>query len=246
MTDRFPRQPQLAALSRKSDGLGGGLLSPSAESMRLYRYCGIPSPVDGVGPLSEGNVRPFARFRLQNVFGAHMKWMGRERFVNKHTPNTLRLRYLYEVFRNARFIHIIRNGCAVAASLRKVGWWENLHLWWCGCTPRQLAKRGVAPLAVAAMHWKNQVDEALRQKSFLPASRYTECRYERLLRDPERVLKRLLAFCGLNWQPRLARAIGRAAIQPERAERWRHQLDAPQRGDIFRAAGDRLVQLGYA
>jgi hypothetical protein len=45
----------------------------------------------------------------------------------------------------------------------------------------------------------------------LPPERFIEVDYEALVADPEPVSRRLIATCGLNWDP--------ACLQPERNER---------------------------
>ena len=79
---------------------------------------------------------------------------------------------LFRASPEARFIHIIRDGRDVAASLRGL--------------PSAPGDGGIA--AIAAL-WRDTIWRARRAAAHLP--HYTEVRYEALVSEPERVLREL-------------------------------------------------------
>jgi len=129
--------------------------------------------------------------------------------------------------------------------LNKVDWWPDLNLWWLGKTPRQWAEEGGDPLALCAMHWKKQVREILTHKDYLPAGQYLEIRYERLMDDPWRVLKEILAFCRLEWTAQFERAVNRIGLRPGNKDKWMELMDRDAIAVIRQSAGDLLSELGY-
>src|SRR4029079_13301982 len=80
----------------------------------------------------------------------------------------------------ARFIHLIRDGRDVALSYQKAGA-NNL------------------PLYESARDWAAQVRATRRQVREL--SYYLEVRYENLMLEPEKTLRRICEFLDLAWDP---------------------------------------------
>jgi hypothetical protein len=89
------------------------------------------------------------------------------------------LTLLGQAFPGARFIHVIRDGRACAASF---------HRRWKFNPVRTMVR------------WKQAVREGMRQGASL-GSRYVEVRYEDLTNNPESTLRRLLAFLDLPFEP---------------------------------------------
>jgi len=99
LTDLYPQFPQLSILSRIPGRRRFPHLWPSAEAIQVYEYCGVMEKLrQKRESLVESDVTEEARSRLQYVVRSHMRWMGRRRFINKNTENTMRIRYLKEVF----------------------------------------------------------------------------------------------------------------------------------------------------
>ena len=82
-------------------------------------------------------------------------------------------RRLAELFPEADFVHLVRDGRDVAASFLELGWAGSIE--------------------EAALHWKLRVRRGRRAGARLPAGRYHELRYEELVADPEPSLRRLCA-----------------------------------------------------
>jgi Sulfotransferase family len=158
-----------------------------------------------------------------------------------HTPtNFRRALTLLRLFPEARFIHLVRDGRAVAASLLPLDWGPNnaLH---------------------AAEYWMARCAAGLAAESQLGPERVLRVRFEDLVSNPGFVLQRIATFAGLDYQPAMAEGAGLQPGRyhqqqhhlvgqppdPSRLDRWRQSL-APRQVEIFEAeAGDVLSLLGY-
>jgi hypothetical protein len=157
-----------------------------------------------------------------------------------HTPTNFRRSVtMLRLFPEVRFIHLVRDGRAVAASLLPLDWGPNnvMH---------------------AAEFWMARCAAGLGGELEL-ADRVLRVRYEDLVTDPEAILRRIAAFAGLEYEPAMAlgaghrpsrynerqhRLVGQAP-DPSRASRWQESLTAREI-EIFEAeAGEFLEMLGY-
>lgn len=108
----------------------------------------------------------------------YMRRRGKRRWVEKTPAYTLHLDFLDDLFPDARYIHIIRDGRDVVAShADRWGYRSALH---------------------ATSTWGQYVQAARRFGRRAP-TRYHEIRYESLVTDPEESLKPLLAFLDEPW-----------------------------------------------
>jgi hypothetical protein len=113
---------------------------------------------------------------------------------------TLMVPHILETFPEARFIHIVRDGRAVALSYLKK---QKKKI---DDVPRFYQKNGYdAPfddlLETFARSWKRHIEEVERQKSPvgpLDEGRLHELSYEDFCADPRAQLRRVIAFIGLD------------------------------------------------
>jgi Sulfotransferase family len=159
-----------------------------------------------------------------------------------HTPTNFRRgRTLLRMFPEARFIHLVRDGRAVAASLLPLDWGPNNSL-------------------QAAEFWMARCASGLAAELELGTERVLRVRYEDVLTEPEITLRRIASFAGLDYEPAMAagggsrpsryheqqhRLVGEAP-DPTRIEEWRQVLSSRDI-EIFEAeAAEFLEALGYA
>lgn len=171
--------------------------------------------------------------------------------LDKHPGYSLHVRTIRRLLPKARFIHLIRDGRDVAASMIAV------H-----------AKMGFAPahLAAAAGKWRQFVCAARDAREFGDA--YLEVRYEQFLEARIETYARVLDFCRLPYErswieetlaansfekmkERGAAPDPRLTLSPNRYHRgtaggWREDFSAWDRFEFDRVAGDILCELGYA
>ena len=116
------------------------------------------------------------RRMISVLFDTHARRDGKLRWVNKTPANIDVLPALCRVFPEMRFVHCLRDGRDVAASLLSQPW-------------------GPKTIEEAAQWW---VDKVRAGQAFgaLHPSRYFEVRFEDLLAAPEYTLSRVFAFLG--------------------------------------------------
>jgi hypothetical protein len=183
---------------------------------------------------------------------------GKPRWGDKTPGYARHLTTIASLLPEARFIHLIRDGRDVAASLR-----------------RQWFAPG-RDMKVLARHWRDEVREARRQGATVP--HYLEVRYEALVRKPEAALRRTADFIDLPFDPamlshheradarlaqhgarlnragrevvtlaqrRAQQAATRGPVDPNRIGNWRQTLTSAEIAAFEAEAGDLLEELGY-
>ena len=128
---------------------------------------------------------------LRAFYRGYAAARGKTRYGDKTPTHTADMDVLSRVLPEARFIHIIRDGRDVAASLRGL--------------PFAPGDGGIAASAAA---WRDTIWRARRAAAHLP--HYTEVRYEALVTEPERVLRELCDFLELEFAPEMLLAHERA------------------------------------
>jgi hypothetical protein len=137
--------------------------------------------------------------------------------------------HLPDLLAEAKYVHLLRDGRPVAASIRSMGWAGNLY--------------------VGATRWRKTVEQVRAFQRRIPAERWLEVRYEALVANPTEELSRICTFLGVAFDEAMLRYAGDTSYAaPDRsiAERWRQRL-APREIQLAEmAAGDLLAELGYA
>ncbi len=168
------------------------------------------------------------------------------RVAEKTPHNLLHMALLGRIFPRARFVHIVRDGRAVAASLVRQGWMDpatSKPIWYC------------KDVASGARYW-SQVVRSIRQQVSQVPGRFLEVRYEDLVREPRATMERLLAFLGESWnegvlshhdQVRVSthESSSAAVAQPlttDAIERWRQELGPDELRAIGQEAGALLLE----
>jgi hypothetical protein len=152
---------------------------------------------------------------------------------------------LAQLFPEARFIHLIRDGRDVALS----------HV---------ATETGIKRVAEVAVIWKDLVERGHIDGGSLGPQRYRELRYEQLVEDPEGVLRYLCEFIELDFDSQMLRyferpleVLGRTQVAdlpihktlylpPTKGLRDWHAQMSRRDVEVFEAiAGDLLEELGY-
>jgi hypothetical protein len=167
---------------------------------------------------------------------------GKARWGEKRPAYWRDMGLILRLFPDAQVIHLVRDGRACVASLKKVHWWEG------------------GPLG-AMTSWTLADLELRRLGRRLPADSYHRLRYEDLLAEPRRELTRLCDFLGEDfdeamldhtdaaddivparkkWHERT-----RGDLDPDRIEAWRRELDPGEIGLFETVARRPLRRNGY-
>jgi omega-hydroxy-beta-dihydromenaquinone-9 sulfotransferase len=249
------RTPHMAPLARLN------ILFKIPKIARKYRQRGwFPRPNEGYPlwdqfhpvansagspPLTENDIAAANIEFMRLTIKRHLRFSNTQRFVNKNTRNTRRARYLHAIFPDAYFIHIIRDGRAVAHSLLNVHFWPSLSLWWRNqYTPMELQSQGEIPLLVAAKNWEAEVKRMLEDAGSLPKEQYTEVRYEDLMNDPKTIIHQLIDFCDLSLTPQFIEYIESFRLENKNFK-WTDQYPPDQIQLIENTIRPTLELLGY-
>jgi hypothetical protein len=182
---------------------------------------------------------------LEVLYGEIVRRDGATRWGDKTPAYALQVPVISEIFPEAQFVHIRRDGRDVAGSL------VQTHI-------------GPRESATAALFWRCYVETARRDGAQLGPGRYFEVRYESLLSDTATTLRGVCAFLGVPFDPRVLeqtspdhgsfpdvygprRAGQRSATEIVRSNsgKWRGEMSAADLARFESVAGDLLVELGY-
>lgn len=182
------------------------------------------------------------REAIQAVYRAYAKAHGKARWGDKTPRYVLNIPLLADLFPDARFVHLVRDGRNVALSYAGMPF-----------GPKTAPK--------AAVVWSERVLAGVRDGRPLGAMRYREIRYEDLVRDTEAQVKDLCSFLDLPFDPAMLDYTERARdFVFEKAARFNpHVLEKPQSDvrswedtmpdrqvELFESiAGSALSEFGY-
>ncbi|MBA2275022.1 MAG: sulfotransferase [Actinobacteria bacterium] len=177
---------------------------------------------------------------IRALFALYARRQGKVRYADKTPRNLMNIPLLAQLFPEARFIHIIRDGRDVALSVLDVDF-------------------GAQEVGAAALSWKEFVTEGRGAGQRL-GSRYYEIRYEDILENPERAVLPLCEFIDLPFDSAMLRYFERSQqitapaawsrrhvlLPPTKGLRnWRTQMAQKDVATYEALAGDLLEELGY-
>lgn len=180
---------------------------------------------------------------VASIYEVYAASEGKGRWGDKDPDNTVQMDVIWKLFPGCRFVHIVRDGRAVATSLKKLDW-------------------GSKNLLALARDWSWRVMLAHKMGMMIGPTYYMEVRYEDLVRAPEQVLRKICAFLDEPFEPGMLdyhKSAGSAMPQdslryhqssvrqpdPSKADAWRHEMMAVDRALFDEVAGDTLYAFGY-
>jgi hypothetical protein len=180
------------------------------ESMRHFRDNWKLDPqlvrqhLTGVEPIAFEDV-------LRRLYELWALSVGKPRYGDKTPSYVLAMQELGDVFPEARFIHVIRDGRDVALSLLQLAHPDH---------PRTVGR--------TARQWADWVRGGRAAGARLESGRYLEVHYEDLVTEPEIVLRSICDFIALEFSPLMLRPQDRGRSAVPEHERWQHpNLDLP-------------------
>jgi hypothetical protein len=192
--------------------------------------------------LGRDDVTAASRKYLHRVVQNNLRIFNQPRFVNKCPGNSVRIEFLQEIFPDAIFIHILRDGRAAAYSIMRSrlghdgAYWSVKPPGW-----RELLK---LPLVDAcALQWKMTVECILQSAESLPREQYMQVRYEELVARPVDIFEQVAGKCGLVWPNDLLQTI--TAGLDNRNFKWQTEMRDDDKNRLNELLGDFLKQLGY-
>ncbi|MDZ7829171.1 MAG: sulfotransferase [Halofilum sp. (in: g-proteobacteria)] len=176
------------------------------------------------------------------IFSAYARLQGKERWGDKTPGYVADLDVLNELWPDCRVVHLVRDGRDVALSLAGVSW-------------------GSPDLMRNAANWRWKTVLG-RKMGTMMGERYLEVRFEDLVREPDRSLRRVCDFLGEHYEPGMLHYPASAhAAMPEQSLQWhRTSISTPDQSRAFEwkrrmsladqivfdeVAGDALDLFGY-
>lgn len=180
------------------------------------------------------------------VNGVYQAWMrchmpSASRWGDKTPTNVYHLPRIHRLFPDAAFVHMLRDGRDVVASYLESGLYESA--------------------IEACDRWRESVHLVRSFLRRLPADRYREIRYERLVGDPEGVTRDVCDLLGVSFERRMLEhrtrvddlgdtgarhhADLRRPISDRSVGSWRNRLDLRQQAVVQERLQDMLEVLGY-
>jgi omega-hydroxy-beta-dihydromenaquinone-9 sulfotransferase len=162
-----------------------------------------------------------------------------------------RIGFLDEIFEDARFVHIVRDGRAVASSLMHVGFWRGWYGpqgWRAGLlSPEDQATwesydRSFA--ALAGLEWRIQMRAMEAARRQLDPARFFEVKYESFCEQPLETYRRVLEFAELESSESFEQEVRAASIRST-SSRWRQDLTPGQQTILDDLLREDLQRIGY-
>lgn len=161
-----------------------------------------------------------------------------------------RLGYLHEIFEDAKFIHILRDGRAVASSLLHVSFWRGWlgpQSWRAGLLTAEdqavWESYDRSFTALAGLEWRIQMRAMEAARPALDPKSFYEVRYESFCRQPMETLRRVLDFAELPVPADFEREVKAARIST--SDRWRDELTVGQQAILNDLLREDLLRHGY-
>ncbi len=201
--------------------------------------------------LTAADATPWLADRFRDVFKAAAKAQGRPLFLHKFT-GWPRAGFTEAVFPDSRFVHVVRDGRAVASSWMQMDWWlGHRGPWdwpWGPLPPAYEAEweaSGRSFAVLAGIAWKILMDAFDDARAKIPSERWLEVRYEDILDNPRERFAELLEFLGLPWDRRFERALARYDFRREAAGAFRRHLDESTLAQLEGCLAEHLARRGY-
>jgi hypothetical protein len=175
---------------------------------------------------------------IAGLFEKNAAGENKQRWGDKTPYYVLHMKIILEIFPDAQFVHIIRDGrdCALSMFNRKHDF-------------------GVYNTFFAAKYWEIYIELGRQMGADLGPNIYKEIRYEDLLKTPQEVLKGACEFLNEPYSDSLInfKKSGEAGKTPllqqpissDNSEKWRTSMTQRQISTFERAVGDTLKSTGY-
>jgi hypothetical protein len=201
--------------------------------------------------LTAADVTPWLAARTGEFFERRATTAANRVFLHKFT-GWPRAGFLAGILPDSKFIHVVRDGRAVANSWLQMDWWEGFNgpdHWQWGPLPAAYQKEwnesGHSFPILAGTLWKLLIDAHDAASAALPADRWLEVRYEDVIADPRKSFGRMLEFAGLPADGAFDRALSRIRFGSGRAQAFRRDLGPETVEALSRSLAAHLERRGY-
>lgn len=201
--------------------------------------------------LVASDLTPWLAAHLHEFFERRMAAQRRSTFMH-HFTGWPRAGLLQSAFPDARFIHVVRDGRAVANSWLQMSWWsgyEGPSRWSLGPLPeayaRELEASGGSFVLLAGLAWKLLMDAFDQARAAVPPAQWLDVRIEDVNADPRGQVATMLRFVGLQWTPAFEAGFARHRFDSSRREAFRRDLDPANLALLESSLRDHLEARNY-
>lgn len=211
------------------------------------------SPVLSMPPhdLTAEDATPSLAARFRTFFESHAAAQGAPVFVHKFT-GWPRAGFVAASLSGTRFVHVVRDGRAVASSWLHMPWWRGDHGpegWHFGPLPpayaEEWAASGRSQVVLAGLAWKLLLDAFDVAQAATADRPWLVLRYEDVVSDPETTMRVLVEFLGLEWDRYFASQLSRFTFDASRLDAYRRQLDPTELTRLEHTLESHLCRYGY-
>jgi hypothetical protein len=256
--DRFALPPRLGRFNRQVyqhvparwTEKGRVRFAPS-EAYRILDRAVSPLLSAPTHDLTAADATPELTERFRAFFSTRARVQRVPVFLHKFT-GWPRVGFVDAAFPQARYVHVVRDGRAVANSWLQMPWWNGRQgpdAQW-GPLPAAYraeweASHGSVEL-LAALGWKLLIDAFDAARAALADdARWLEVRYEDVVAEPVDMMRRIAAHCELDWSTELERAVTTHPFNPASTSKWRTQMQPGVVELLTRSLGGHLERFGY-
>jgi len=222
------------------------------EAYRLIARNVSPIYVQPYRDLTSNDLTPWMKDRFYNYFEQSYKKYNKPMFIHKYTGWS-RIGFFAEIFPQAKFVHIVRDGRAVASSWLQMKWWggyEGINNWLWGPLSDEHMKEwkdsNYSFVTLAGLSWKMLMESYEEASSILGKDRYLMIKYEDFLNAPVEKMKEILEFTGLEWTPDFEKQFSKFQIRTSRKAAYNSDLNNSQLHDLENCISDMLERYGYS
>lgn len=245
VTVHVPRRYRPRFLSGPHDGAIEGDDKPVAgEGSRIWIW---HVPERDHDRLTASDATDRARSFYRRVVHLHQQRWDAPRFLSKRPANSLRIPFLNAIFPEATFVHLVRDGAAVSASILERRRSTSDQSWW-GAQPPGWREVLDDPLvAQSGWLWTAAV-RTVREDAHevLDDARYHELSYEDLTERPHATLEDLLARLDLPPEAVSDRFDPYLDQLENRNRGWQRRIPDPADHELLQETiGETLAEVGY-
>jgi hypothetical protein len=200
--------------------------------------------------LVASDVTPRVKKQVRRAF-EEMLSPARNRMLIKLTGWS-RIGFLKEIFDDARFIHIVRDGRAVSNSYLHINEWQwrgwyGPYSWRYGplSAEDQAAweASGRSFVTLAGLQWRIHTRAIEKARAGLDPRQYLEMKYEAFCERTGDAIREVLDFAELERSAKFERHVAASPIRD--TDRWRKDLNVEQQALLTNLLRDDLARYGY-
>lgn len=230
----------------------GRLRFAPSEAYKLIGKKVSPLYANSCRNLNASDVTPELKQSFRKFFFDRYRAQGKQVFVHKYTGWS-RAEFFKAIFPEAKFVHIVRDGRAVANSFLQMDWWTGYRgpeNWYLGPISEEYRLRWESSdrsfIVLAGIAWEILVTSVEQDASRIGHENVSTVRYEDFLGDPAGKIRSICDFCDLDFNDDAADRLSRSHIDPSRRQSFLTDLSSGQLEELTECIAGTLEKYGYS